>query len=270
MQFFEKLKQRQQHSLLCIGLDPDFEQMPEKWPQNEAGIYEFCRRIVDATSDFAAAFKPQMAYFSALGFERALYDLIAYIHAQYPHIPVILDGKRGDIADTAKQYAKEAFERFEADAATVNAYMGYDSLQPWLDYTDNGIFILCRTSNAGGADLQNLNANGKAIFEHVADLAQKSPTPCGLVVGATFTNEIERVRQIAPNLPFLMPGVGHQGANLEQALKKSVLNKENPAVLIHSSRAILYAGCDSKTFEEAARNKAQETFLAIQNTLKNI
>ncbi len=270
MQFFEKLNERLKHSLLCVGLDPDFEQMPDDWPQNEAGIYNFCKRIVDSTAPFAAAFKPQMAYFSALGFERALYDLIGYIHAQYPQIPVILDGKRGDIPSTAKQYAKEAFERYEADAATVNPYLGKDTLMPWLEYTDNGIFILCKTSNPGGNDLQNLIAKNQPLFEHVALLAKEFPKQCGLVVGSTFPEAAVRIRKLTPELTFLMPGTGAQGGSIEKALKAGAANKESPAVLIHASRSILYAGKDTKTFDQTAHEEAQKTFNLIEEARKNL
>lgn len=267
MKFFEKLQQRQAQSLLCVGLDPDFEQMPEGWPQNEAGVFDFCRRIVAATADFAAAFKPQMAYFSAIGAEAALVDIIGYIHAHHPEIPVILDAKRGDIGATAKQYAVEAFVRYEADAATVNPYLGADSLTPWLEYADNGIFVLCHTSNAGASALQHLNANGKALFEHVAQMVLKanSNQQCGLVMGATFPEELKKIREMAPSLPFLIPGVGAQGGDIQTVIQNAGKN-----VLINSSRAILYASNNSKNFDTAARKIAEETAQTIQKALNAI
>ena len=266
MKFFEKLALRQKKTLLCVGLDPDFELMPEGWPQNAAGVYDFCKRIVDATADFAAAFKPQIAYFSAQGFERVLFDVISYIHAEYPEIPVILDAKRGDIGTTAAQYAQEIFMRYEADATTISPYMGRDSLEPWLEYDDHGLFILCRTSNPGGADLQNLKADNAPIFEHVAKMVLEcnANQQCGLVMGATYPDEIKKVREIAPDLPFLLPGVGAQGGSIAECVKAGFVSKENPGILLNSSRKILYASRDSKDFEAAARNAAQTTRKIIQ------
>ena len=264
MKFFEKLQHRQAKSLLCVGLDPDFEQMPEGWPQNEAGVLDFCRRIVDATADFAAAFKPQIAYFSAIGAETALVDTIGYIHAHHPDIPVILDAKRGDIGSTAAQYAVEAFVRYEADAATVSPYLGADSLAPWLEYADNGIFVLCHTSNAGAAALQNLESNGKTIFEHVAQMVLDldKNQQCGLVMGATFPEELKKIRELAPSMPFLIPGIGAQGGDIKTTIQNSGKN-----VLINSSRAILYASNDSKNFDTAARKAAEETAKTILSAL---
>lgn len=267
MKFFEKLQQRQARSLLCVGLDPDFEQMPEGWPQNEAGVLDFCRRIVKATADFAVAFKPQIAYFSAIGAESALVDIIAYIHAHHPDIPVILDAKRGDIGSTAAQYAVEAFVRYEADAATVNPYLGADSLAPWLEYADNGIFVLCHTSNAGAAALQNLNAEGKALFEHVAQMVLDldKNQQCGLVMGATFPEELKKIRDLAPQMPFLIPGVGAQEGDINAVIQNAGAN-----VLINSSRAILYASNNPKDFDIAARKVAEETAKTIQNALSTL
>lgn len=267
MKFFKKLAARQTQSLLCVGLDPNFEQMPESWPQNEAGVFDFCRRIVDATADFAAAFKPQIAYFSAVGAETALVDIIGYIHAHHPDIPVILDAKRSDIGTTAAQYAVEAFVRFEADAVTVNPYLGKDSLEPWLEYIDNGIFVLCHTSNPGASDLQNLKAQNKTIFEHVAQMVLDCNTnqQCGLVMGATFPEELKKVRNIAPHLPFLIPGIGAQGGNINQVIKNAGEN-----ILLNSSRAILYASNNPKDFDSAARITAENTVKAIQNARDSI
>ena len=272
MKFFEKLALRQKKTLLCVGLDPDFELMPEGWPQNAAGVYDFCKRIVDATADFAAAFKPQIAYFAAQGFERVLYDVISHIHANHPQIPVILDAKRGDIGSTAAQYAQEIFMRYEADAATVNPYMGRESLEPWLEYTDNGLFVLCRTSNAGGSDLQNLDAGTKKLFEHVAQmvLSCNDHKQCGLVMGATYPEEIKKVRQIAPDLPFLIPGVGAQGGDIAECVKAGLVSADTPGILINSSRAILYASRDPKNFDTAARAAAQVTSNAIQIARDNL
>ena len=244
-------------SLLCVGLDPD----PAKFPVHLNGdIFRFCTEIVDATADLACAFKPQIAYFAARRAEDQLEALIAHIHAKHPGVPVILDAKRGDIGSTAEQYAIEAFERYRADAVTVNPYMGCDSVEPWLAYKDKGVILLCRTSNPGGSDLQFLDVGGRKLYEHVAELvATKWNTTgqCALVVGATFPGEIARVREIVGELPLLVPGIGAQGGDVEATVKAG-RTTEGTGLMINSSRAILYAGKD-ENFAEAARRAAIET-----------
>ena len=256
------------NSLLCVGLDPD----PAKFPAHLKGraqgdnspIFEFCAAIVDATADLACAFKPQIAYFAARRAEDQLEALIAHIHEKHPGIPVILDAKRGDIGSTAEQYAVEAFERFRADAVTVNPYMGRDSVEPWLAWPDKGVILLCRTSNPGGSDLQFLDVGGEKLYERVARLAAKdwnSSGQIGLVVGATFPAEIARVREIVGDLPLLVPGIGAQGGDIEATVKAGQ-TADGSGLMINSSRAILYAGRD-ENFAAAARRVAEETRDAI-------
>ena len=211
MKFTELLSAAWQrnNSLLCVGLDPDPAQFPPHLKGRPDAILEFCCQIVDATADLVCAFKPQIAYFAAQRAEAQLEALIAHIHGRHPGIPVILDAKRGDIGSTAQQYAIEAFERYQADAVTVNPYMGRDSVEPWLSYTDKGVILLCRTSNPGGSDLQfqQVGAGGtatEALFERVARLVAdqwNSNGQCALVVGATFPAEIARVRAIVGEMP---------------------------------------------------------------------
>ncbi|SDI50201.1 orotidine-5'-phosphate decarboxylase [Propionivibrio dicarboxylicus] len=249
---------RKNNSLLCVGLDPD----PAKFPAHLQGkpdaIFEFCRNIVDATSDLVCCFKPQIAYFAANHAEDQLQALIAHVHATYPGVPVILDAKRGDIGSTAEQYAIEAFERYQADALTVNPYMGKDSVDPYLAYPDKGVILLCRTSNPGGSDLQFLDVGGKKLYEHVADIIARdwnTTGQCGLVVGATFPGEIARVREIVGDMPLLVPGIGAQGGDVEATLNAGKA-AGGTGLIINNSRAILYAG-KGEDFADASRLAAQ-------------
>jgi orotidine-5'-phosphate decarboxylase len=253
-------------SLLCVGLDPDVARLPDSLRNEPDGIFTFCKAIIDATADLACSFKPQIAYFAALGAERQLEQVCAYLRAAYPHIPLILDAKRGDIGATAKQYAREAFDRYGADAVTVNPYMGFDSVQPYMEWTDRGAIVLCRTSNAGGSDLQFLNVDGKPLYQHVAALVAKQWNrngQCALVVGATFPEELAQVRAIVGQMPLLVPGVGAQGGDVE-ATVRSGKTASGAGMMINSSRAILYAAPQgSEDFAAAARRVAQETRDAI-------
>ena len=262
MTFIESLSTAWQrnNSLLCVGLDPDPAKFPAHLKDKPDAIFEFCKSIADATADLACCFKPQIAYFAANRAEDQLQDLIAHIHTAHPGIPVILDAKRGDIGSTAEQYAVEAFERFKADALTVNPYMGKDSVDPYLAYADKGVILLCRTSNPGGSDLQFLDVGGKKLYEHVAELvATKWNTTgqCALVVGATFPGEIARVREIVGDLPLLVPGIGAQGGDVEATLNAGK-TAAGTGLMINSSRAILYAGKDER-YAAAARKAAEET-----------
>ena len=251
------------NSLLCVGLDPD----PAKFPAHLQGcddaIFEFCKAIVDATADTVCCFKPQIAYFAARRAEAQLEALIAHIHDAHPGIPVILDAKRGDIGSTAEQYAREAFERYGADAVTVNPYMGRDSIEPYLAYADRGVILLCRTSNASGSDLQFLDVGSEKLYERVARLSLQWNTTgqCALVVGATFPNEIARVREIVGDMPLLVPGIGAQGGDIEATLKAGK-TADGTGLMINSSRAILYAGAGDDYAAEA-RRAAIETRDAI-------
>ncbi|MEY4591979.1 MAG: hypothetical protein RIR18_874 [Pseudomonadota bacterium] len=256
------------NSLLCVGLDPD----PAKFPAHLQGkpnaIFEFCAGIVDATADLVCSFKPQIAYFAARRAEDQLEALISYIHEKHPGIPVILDAKRGDIGNTAEQYAIEAFERFKADAVTINPYMGRDSVEPWLAYPDKGVILLCRTSNPGGSDLQFLNVGNaggeEKLFERVARLVAdewNTTGQCALVVGATFPAEIARVREIVGDIPLLVPGIGAQGGDIQATVtagQTSAGKTPGAGLMINSSRAILYAGKD-ENYAAAARQVALAT-----------
>ncbi len=249
------------NSLLCVGLDPDLSKFPAHLQGKPDAIYEFCRAIVDATADVACSFKPQIAYFAGESAEAQLEALIDYIHAEYPDIPVILDAKRGDIGATAAQYAREAFVRYQADALTVNPYMGFDSVEPYLEYADCGLIVLCRTSNPGGSDLQNLTVDGgRKLYQHVAQLVAEKWNRHGqaaLVVGATFPQELADVRAIIGDMPLLVPGVGAQGGDV-QATVNAGKTADGLGLMINSSRAILYAG-QGEDFAEQARKVAIAT-----------
>lgn len=267
MLFTDKLSDRTRavDSMLCVGLDPDFARIPEHLKGEEDPVWAFCRAIVDATAPFVCAFKPQIAYFAAMGAEKTLERVIAYIHEKHPDIPVILDAKRGDIGSTARQYAKEAFVRYKADAVTVSPYMGYDTITPYLEYQDKGVIILCRTSNPGGADIEELVCDGEMIYERIARLASgpwNTTRQLGLVVGATQPAEIARVRKIAPSLPLLVPGIGAQGGDVNAAVAAG-LDAAGVGMIINSSRAIIFAGKD-ENFAQAAADAARATRDAIR------
>ena len=270
MTFLEQLQgaERQNGSLLCVGLDPEPNKFPAGMKGDASKIYDFCAQIVDATADLAIAFKPQIAYFAAHRAEDQLEKLMAHMRRNAPHVPVILDAKRGDIGSTAEQYAKEAFERYDADAVTLSPFMGFDSVQPYLKFHGKGAFLLCRTSNPGGDDLQNqrlASVEGQPLlYEHIAKLAQgpwNLNGQLGLVVGATYPAEIERVRNLAPTLPLLIPGVGAQGGDAVATIKAGYRQSHGAttgAVIVSSSRAILYASSGSD-FAQAARQEALRT-----------
>jgi orotidine-5'-phosphate decarboxylase len=250
-------------SLLCVGLDPEPARFPASVPAKDA-ILSFCKAIVDATAPYACAFKPQIAYFAAQRAEDALEALIAYIHASCPGIPVVLDAKRGDIGSTAQQYAREAFERYGADAVTVSPYLGYDSIEPYLEHAGKGVIVLCRTSNPGGSDLQFLDAGGRPLFETVARLAAgkwNAGGQIGLVVGATFPAELATVRGIVGDMPLLVPGIGAQGGDIEATVRAG-RTADGAGMLISSSRAILYAG-QGEDYAAAAAAAARATRDAI-------
>ena len=270
MTFLEQLQgaERQNGSLLCVGLDPEPGKFPAGMKGDASKIYDFCAQIVDATADLAISFKPQIAYFAAHRAEGQLEKLMEHMRRNAPHVPVILDAKRGDIGATAEQYAKEAFERYGADAVTLSPFMGFDSVQPYLKYHGKGAFLLCRTSNPGGDDLQNqrlASVEGQPLmYEHIAKLAQgpwNLNGQLGLVVGATYPAEIERVRSLAPTLPLLIPGVGAQGGDAVATIKAGYRQHNGAttgAVIVSSSRAILYAS-SGDDFAQAARQEAIRT-----------
>ncbi|MEY3078445.1 MAG: hypothetical protein RI892_1503 [Pseudomonadota bacterium] len=270
MTFLEQLQgaERQNGSLLCVGLDPEPSKFPASMKGDASKIYDFCAQIVDATADLAISFKPQIAYFAAHRAEDQLEKLMAHMRRNAPHVPVILDAKRGDIGATAEQYAIEAFERYGADAVTLSPFMGFDSVQPYLKHHGKGAFLLCRTSNPGGDDLQSqrlASVDGQPLlYEHIAKLAQgpwNVNGQLGLVVGATYPAEIERVRGLAPTLPLLIPGVGAQGGDAVATIKAGYRQSNGAttgAVIVSSSRAILYAS-SGDDFVKAARNEAMRT-----------
>lgn len=251
------------NSMLCVGLDPEPSKFPAALRGDASKIYDFCAAIVDATADLVNSFKPQIAYFAAHRAEDQLEKLMDHMRKVAPHVPVILDAKRGDIGSTAGQYAKEAFERYGADAVTLSPFMGFDSITPYLKYAGKGAFLLCRTSNPGGDDLQAQTLadlpGQPQMFEHVAKLAQgpwNTNGQLGLVVGATRPHEIERVRAVAPSLPLLIPGVGAQGGDAVATVKAARIG--GGPIIINSSRAILYAS-SGDDFAAAARQAALDT-----------
>lgn len=270
MTFLEQLRaaEQQNGSLLCVGLDPEPAKFPQHWRGDASRIFDFCASIVDATADLAMAFKPQIAYFAAHRAEGQLERLVAHIRSAAPHVPVILDAKRGDIGSTAEQYAIEAFERYGADAVTLSPFMGFDSVAPYLKYHGKGAFLLCRTSNPGGDDLQSqrlASVDGQPLlYEHIARLVQgpwNLNGQLGLVVGATYPAEIERVRALAPTVPLLIPGVGAQGGDAVATVKAGWRQQDGQTVapiVVNSSRAILYAGAGAD-FADAARREALRT-----------
>jgi orotidine-5'-phosphate decarboxylase len=272
MKFTDQLRraERRNDSLLCVGLDPDPAKFPGTWKGDASRIYDFCAAIVDATKDLVIAFKPQIAYFAGHRAEDQLERLMAHIKRVAPEVPVILDAKRGDIGATAEQYAREAFERYQADAVTLSPFMGFDSIEPWLRYGDKGLILLCRTSNPGGSDLQAQplangpgGTAGELLYERVARLAQgdwNRSGQLGLVVGATFPGEIARVRELAPSLPLLIPGVGAQGGDAAATVRAGW--RADASIVVNSSRAVLYAS-NGDDFASAARRVAQATRLEL-------
>jgi orotidine-5'-phosphate decarboxylase len=258
MNFIEKLAHasRKNNSLLCVGLDTDPSLLPEKM-----GILEFNKAIIDATADLVCAYKPNIAFYEAVGTKGldALKKTREYIPAE---IPVIIDAKRGDIGNTAKAYAQALFDNFNFDAVTVSPYLGYDSLEPFIQHRDRGVFILCRTSNPGAADFQSLQVEvggmPKKLFEIVAEKVKmwNSFGNLGLVVGATYPQELKTIRERYPEMPLLIPGVGTQGGDLSETVRYGADIKRERTI-INSSRQILYAS-KGKEFAAAARQAAQD------------
>ncbi len=271
-------EQRNQ-SLLCVGLDPDVARLPAPFAGDASRIFDFCAAIVDATADVALAFKPQIAYFAAHRAEEQLERIVQHIRRTAPHVPVILDSKRGDIGSTAEQYAIEAFERYGCDAVTLSPFMGMDSFEPYLKRHGKGAFLLCRTSNPGGNDLQFQRLHDvpgqPLLYEHIARQANgpwNLNGQLGLVVGATYPQELARVRELAPALPLLIPGVGAQGGDAAATVQASWRGSADAAsgkisssafAIVNSSRAILYASAHAD-FAAAARQVA----LATRDTLR--
>ncbi len=256
MTFMQALRQRWRDadSLVCVGLDPEPSRFPAVLRGDADAVFRFCASIVDATADLVCAFKPQIAHFAALGAEGVLERVIAHIHDRHPGIPVILDAKRGDIGSTARHYVEEAFDRYHAEAVTLNPYLGRDSVQPFLDRADTGAILLCRTSNPGGADFQNLDCGGRPLYQHIAaTIADDWNTNgnCMLVVGATVPAELGAVRALVGDMPLLVPGVGAQGGDVA-AVVKNGSSRDGAGLVVNSSRAILYASSGAD-YAEAAR-----------------
>ena len=256
--FFSSIEARQNQldSLLCIGLDPDPGRFPLKISREKEPIFSFNKAVIDATVDLACCYKPQIAHYAAVAAERELEKTIAYIKDL--DVPLILDAKRGDVASTAENYAAEVFERYGADAVTINPYLGHDAMQPFLAFADKGVFILCRTSNPGGADIQNLvMEGGDQLFERVASLAAhqwNSNSNVALVVGATKPTELARIREITGEMTFLLPGIGAQDGDVAASIKAG----QGGGLIVTSSRAVLYAS-SGDDFADAAREVAKST-----------
>ena len=267
MGFHHKLREAwaSSQSMLCVGLDPDPNLLPPQFDRSPRATYEFCTAIVDATAHAVCAFKPQIAYFAAQRAEPELERLCQYIRNGYPDLLLILDAKRGDIGPTAQQYAREAFERYGADVVTINPYLGTDSIEPFLTYPQHGVFALCRTSNPGSGDFQSLEVDGEPLYVHVARRAVTEWNEigeCGLVVGATYPDELRAVRAIVGDMPLLVPGVGAQGADIEATVAAGA-TADGYGMVINSSRAIIYASSASD-FADAASRIATSTRDAIR------
>jgi orotidine-5'-phosphate decarboxylase len=260
--FSDKLtaRWRQSNSLVCVGLDTDITKLPDTIRDEKYPAFAFNKAIIDATHDAVCCFKPQIAFYSAFGIENQLEMTFQYLRSTYPEIPTILDAKRGDIGSTSEMYAKEAFERYKADAVTVNPYLGGDAMRPFLDHKDKGIIVLCKTSNPGSGEIQSmLLGDDEEVFQKVAALAQTrwnlNNNVC-LVVGGTYPEELALVRELAPDIPILVPGVGAQGGDVK-SIVKSGQTDDHTGLIINSSRGIIYASSESD-FDDAAREAAIE------------
>jgi orotidine-5'-phosphate decarboxylase len=260
MSFIDKLKAAwtKNNSLLCVGLDPDINKMPEHLKQSSRPFFEFNKAIVDATADLVCAYKPQIAFYAAQSAETELKDTIDYIRHSYPELVVILDSKRGDVGSTANMYAAEAFNRYNADALTVNPYLGLDSMAPFLDRADRGVIILCRTTNASAGEIQDLMVGNRKLYQIIAERAASTwnyNKNVALVVGATYPSELRDVRTIAGDMPFLVPGIGAQGGEVEATVKNGV-DSAGAGMIINAGRSVIYAG-SGKDFDQAAANETR-------------
>lgn len=248
MNFNDKLEKiiKTNNSLLCVGLDTDISKNP---------VFEFNKQIIDETHDLVCSYKPNIAFYSAQGMDgiNALVKTIEYIHSNYPDIPVILDAKRGDVGSTSKHYAKEAFDIYKADAVTVNPYLGFDSVKPFLEYHgDKGIIFLCRTSNPGASDFQDLKTDSSNVYLEVAKKINewnRNYGNCLMVVGATWPEQLKKIREIAKNMFFLIPGIGTQGGDLQNTLKNG-LRQDKSGLIISASRSIIFSNNPKKEAEK--------------------
>ena len=263
MTFKQKLENiiKKNNSLLCVGLDSDLEKIPRHLHKKENPIFEFNKIIIDKTYDLVCAYKPNIAFYASEGLLglKQLVQTIFYIRLKYPDIPIILDAKRADIGSTSMLYAKEAFDVLKADAVTVNPYLGFDSLRPFLERKGKGIIILCRTSNQGASDLQDLNVNKNPLYLEVAKKVvewNKMYKNCLMVVGATWPQQLKKIREIASDMFFLIPGVGAQNGNLKNTLRYG-FDKNFSGLIISASRSIIFAS-EEFDFAERAREEALE------------
>jgi orotidine-5'-phosphate decarboxylase len=254
--------QSKNKSIICLGLDPDPRKIPGDFGRTTKGMFDFMMRIIDATSDVVCAYKPNAAFFESLGTEG--WSLLKLVCDRIPEdVPLIVDAKRGDIGNTAEHYATAIFDRLHADWVTLNPYMGYDSLRPFLDYKDKGAFILCLTSNNGAKDFQMLQVDGKPLYKVVAErvASWNKEHTCGLVVGATHSDQLRELREVAGEMPLLIPGVGAQGGSLEDAAMLGTDGFRKPA-LINVSRSVLYAS-EQMDFAQRARAEVIKLNTAI-------
>jgi orotidine-5'-phosphate decarboxylase len=264
--FQQTLRERQ--SLLCVGLDPDLQKLPANLPQTAEGLVTFCKEIIAATHEFAAAFKVNFAFFEALG--KSGWAALETVAAALPDgVIKIADAKRGDIGHTAQMYAEAIFHQLPFDAMTANPYLGEDAAQPFLDDAAKGVFFLCRTSNSGSSDIQNFPDRTRPLYLHIASQVREwnRKGNAGLVVGATHPRELQQVRKTTPDLPFLIPGVGAQGGDLEKAVRHGATVTGDLAI-INASRTILYADSGNK-FAEAAAREAEKMRNEIRAILQN-
>ena len=270
--FLEKLEMsiNGSNSLVCVGLDPDPRRMPIQ------DVFEFCAGIVDGAAEYSGAFKPNLGFFEALGIDglTALKRMVEYIHDRYPGKLVIGDGKRGDIGSTSSRYATALFEFWDFDAVTVNAYGGRDSIQPFLNYEDRGVFVWCKSSNPDGGQFQGERSRPGAelaLFERMAEMSTEwnENGNLGLVVGATYPAELEKVRELAPGIPILIPGVGSQRGDLARSLRAG-MERDFANILISSSRSINYASSDARNFSQAAGKAANLLRKEINTVLSDI
>lgn len=268
MTFYEKLDSitQKNKSFLCVGLDPDLKSLPEEFALKKNPFFEFNKAIIDATADLVCAYKPQIAYYSAEGLEGDLQMTFDYLNLKYPNVVSILDSKRGDIDSTAKQYARESFDRYKADSVTLNVYMGKDVITPFMNYPNKGLFLLCKTSNPHGGDFQDLKIGSEFLYEHLAkkvSIEWNENENLGLVVGGTYVEALKKIRQLDHKLPLLVPGLGAQGGDLNQILE-TAKELKNKRLIINASRSIIYAG-KGKDFASMARQKA----LDYHNVMKS-
>lgn len=272
MNFIEMVEKSQtrNNSYLCVGLDPDTSKFPQELLKEQMPLFAFNKAVIDATADLVCCYKPQIAYYAAIGAEDQLKKSIDYIHGTYPNIPVILDAKRNDIGSTAEMYAREAFVRYDADAVTVNPFMGSDTLEPFLKNKDKGVIVLCKTSNAGSSDFQNRIIDGKPLYIHIAEKASSEWNENGnvcIVVGATYPDEMKAIRSSAPSIPFLVPGIGAQGGDVLSVIRNGSM-RQGGGLIINSSRAIIHAG-SGIDFASQARQAALKKRDEINEARRN-